>query len=519
MKSFISRFASLILSVLSGFDRLRFRGCSSLLSNDRGVNSYLYQRDLFIKDFPDHARKLSESLVDGTEALAKADGDKVHYLNSPNIDKEATALEIAHQRGLTSGRIAILSCVESCRTFRVRRKEASHHIEIRKEEARCQHFYHYFLHQQIGLCYVRLQSWFPFSVRIGLNGRTWLYQQLQRADIGYQRQDNILVGVDDWQHAQQLLDEQLHTDWPTLLDGLVAQTNPLWSYLRDEARVPYYWVTEQSEWATDILFRSAQNFAKLYPRFLRHSTDVLNCRDVLHFLGRKLPKHGFRAGFKGEVKIDLRERHEGTRAKLWHEQNSVKMYDKVPNGLRLETTINQPGGFTVYRARQGDDTETLGWYPMRKGVADLHRQAQVSQRANDRLAESLATVAETTPLGKLLEPLGRPVIANGKRTRALNPLTSADGQLLRTIAQGDFLLQGFRNRDLRLALHGTPQDKTEQRRQAGQISRKLAMLRAHGLISKVQKTHRYQVSAAGRRILSALLAANAADIGKLGSAA
>jgi hypothetical protein len=430
-----------------------------------------------------------------------------------------TALEIAHQRGLSSGRIAIISCVESCRTFRVRQNKTSKHIEIRKEEARCQHFYHYFLHEQIGLCYVRVQSWFPFSVRIGLNGRTWLYQQLQRAGIGYQRQDNILVGVDDWQRAQQLLDEQLHTDWPSLLNGLVAQTNPLWLYLRDEARVPYYWMTEQSEWATDILFRSSQDFAKLYPRFGRHSIDVLNCRDVLHFLGRKLPKQGFHPSFKGEVKIDVRDRHEGTRAKLWYEQNSVKIYDKVPNGLRLETTINQPGSFTVYRTKEGDETETLGWHRMRKGVADLHRQAEVSQRTNDRLAESLATVADTTPLGKLLEPLGRPVIDQGKRTRALNPLTGADGQLLRTIGQGDLMLQGFRNRDLREALHKTPQDKTEERRQASQISRKLAMLRAHGLIIKVQKTHRYQVSAAGRRILSALLSAHVADTGKLAAAA
>jgi hypothetical protein len=520
MKSFISRFGALILSILSGFDRLRFRGCSRLLNNDRGVNSYLYQRDLLIKAFPDHAEQLTKRLLRGTEALAQAEGIKIHYLNSPNTDKEATALQIAQERSLTSGRIAILSCVESCRTFRVRtQQEGRRHIHLRKEEGRCQHFYHYFLHEQVGLCYVRLQSWFPFSIRIGLNGRTWLYQQLQRAGIGYQRRDNMLLAVDDWPRAQQLLDDQLHTNWPALLDGLMAKANPLWPYLCEEARVPYYWTTEQSEWATDILFRRVEDFARLYPRFLRHSIDVLNCRDVLHFLGRKQPEHRFQRNLKGEVKIDVRDRQEGTRAKLWYEKNSVKIYDKVPHGLRLETTINQPGSFTVYRPREGDDTQTLDWRKMRKGVADLHRQAEVSQRTNERLAESLATVADTTALGKLLEPLGRPVIDNGKRTRALNPLTGADGQLLRTVAQGDFMLQGFRNRDLRVALHGTPQDKADERRQAARISRQLAMLRAHGLIIKVQKTHRYQVSVSGRRILSALLAANVADVGKLAAAA
>jgi hypothetical protein len=152
-------------------------------------------------------------------------------------------------------------------------------------------------------------------------------------------------------------------------------------------------------------------------------------------------------------------------------------------------------------------------------VADLHRQAEVSQRANERLAENLATVADTTPLGKLLEPLGRPVCHDGQRSRALNPLTGADGELLRTIARGDFLLEGFRNRDLRLALFGEPADETVQRRQAGAVTRKLRLLRAHGLIIKVQKTHRYQVSAQGRRILTALLLAHAADADRLAAAA
>src|ERR1700691_1619102 len=255
MKSFLARFAPLILSILSGFDRLRFRGTSRLLCNSRGVNSYLYQHDLLIKEFPAHANYLTRQLVRGTEALAQADGYPIHYLNSPNSDKEAAARARAQQRGRTSGLLAILSCVESCRTYRVRKNEETGHIEIRAEDGRCQHYYHYFQHEQVGLCYVRLQSWFPFTMRIGLNGREWLYQQLQRAAIPYRRQDNKLLEVADWDRAQQLLDEQLHTDCPTLLDGVAAQTTPLLPYLRDEAAVPYYWVTEQSEWATDIQFR------------------------------------------------------------------------------------------------------------------------------------------------------------------------------------------------------------------------------------------------------------------------
>lgn len=517
MKSFLLRFGALIVSVLSGFDRLRFRGCSRLLCNPRGVHSYLYQHDLLIKQYRQHTEQLTRTLVDQTEALAAADGDRVHYLNSPNADKEAAALAIAQQRGLTTGRIAILSCVEGCRTFRVRKNDRGL-IDLVGEPARCQHFYHYFLHDQLGLCYVRLQSWFPFTMRIGLNGRHWLYRQLERERIAYRRQDNLLIAVADWQRAQELLDEQRHTDWPTLLDSLAEQTNPLLPYLRDQARVPYYWVTEQSEWATDILFRSAADLANLYPRLTRHCIEVLGCRDVLRYLGQPVPRQGF-GRCRAQVKSDYRERCEGLRAKFWHDVNSLKAYDKFGCALRLETTINQATLFKVYRTKEGDAEGPKTWRPLRKGVADLHRQAEVSQRANERLAENLASVADTTPLGKLLEPLGRPVVHDGQRTRALNPLTGADGALLRTIARGDFLLEGLRNRDLRLALFGETTDPVQQRRQSAAVTRKLRLLRAHGLLIKVQKSHRYQVSVPGRRILAALLSAYAADASRLAAAA
>jgi hypothetical protein len=105
-------------------------------------------------------------------------------------------------------------------------------------------------------------------------------------------------------------------------------------------------------------------------------------------------------------------------------------------------------------------------------VADLPRRAEVSAAANDRLAESLASVAEPTTLGKLLEPLGHPVVERGRRVaRALHPLSGADGKLLRALASGDYLVQGLRNRDLRAALFGEWQDEEERRRQAGQVTR------------------------------------------------
>jgi hypothetical protein len=265
-------------------------------------------------------------------------------------------------------------------------------------------------------------------------------------------------------------------------------------------------------------FRSPDDLARLYPRITRHCIEVLNCRDVLRYLGYRVPEQGY-GRCAADVKADYRERREGLRAKFWYDTNSLKAYDKFGQALRLEATVNQARSFKVYRTKEADPDGLPSWKPLRKGVADLPRQAEISQRANERFAESLATIADNHPLGKLLEPLGRPVIQDGRRTRALNPLAGADGELLRTIAQGDFLVQGFRNHDLRLALFGATDNADQRRKQSAAVTRKLRLLRAHGLIIKVQKTHRYQISAEGRRILTALLNAHAADAARLAAAA
>jgi hypothetical protein len=81
------------------------------------------------------------------------------------------------------------------------------------------------------------------------------------------------------------------------------------------------------------------------------------------------------------------------------------------------------------------------------------------------------------------------------------------------------LLQGFRNGDVRVALFGACTDGPERRRQGAKVTRWLSLLRAQGLIVKVQKTQRGQLSAQGRRVCTALAAAHATSVNRLTEAA
>jgi hypothetical protein len=75
--------------------------------------------------------------------------------------------------------------------------------------------------------YARIQTWFPFNIQVGLNGREWLARQMDQERLRYRQQGNCFVWIEDYAQAQKLLDRQLETKWAELLNGFRGQLNPL----------------------------------------------------------------------------------------------------------------------------------------------------------------------------------------------------------------------------------------------------------------------------------------------------
>jgi hypothetical protein len=463
---------------------------------------------------------LTAQIRQDAEDRANAQGRPVLYLHNSHMDKEAWAREIAQRDGIREGLIGVLKSVECCWSYQVGSNRDTKRLELRGLPSKCLHYYHYLRDPEVGLLYIRLQTWFPFTVHVGMNGREWLATQMDRIGLGYRRRDNCFPWIEDWAQAQCLCDEQLRTDWPALLNRLLTQVHPALA-LVDPYPTPYYWSMEEGEWASDLAFRSPEALAELAPRLFRHAWLNFDSGDVMRFLGRPgVSERGPHGKFAGEVVTDLKRRPEGRRIKHRLNRNWIKMYDKQGSVLRVETVINDPRDMKVYRAKEGDEQGPKSWQRLRKGVADIHRRAEISQAANERYVEALASVDEDRSLAELAEAVCQPAVQRGRRVRALNPLAAEDAQLLEAVNRGEFAINGFRNHDLRVLLFGEPAaDATERRRQSAAVTRRLRLLRAHGLIHKVPKTHRYQLSPHGREIINALLAARQASIAKLTQAA
>ena len=112
------------------------------------------------------------------------------------------------------------------------------------------------------------------------------------------------------------------------------------------------------------------------------------------------------------------------------------------------------------------------------------------------------------PLRELTASIEKRVRWHGRPVRALHPFEAGDLALLEAVNRGEFAINGLRNRDLQALLFPyPPSNKAETRRRSATISRKLRLLRAHGILQKLPHTHRYQVSDNGRLILNAVLSA------------
>ena len=330
--------------------------------------------------------------------------------------------------------------------------------------------------------HLRLQSWFPFTININLNGREWLGRQLDRARVAYRKKRNCFVWIQDLAKAQALLDEQWRTDWPPLLNSLLQECHPLHREICQPIHQEYYWSASDTEYATDVLFKDAARLGQWYPRFVQHGISSFASPDVMRFLGRNVPTTTGKvnAHFKGEVISDLKHRPEGIRVKHSLNSNSIKVYDKQGSVLRVETTIVRPQEFRVRRAAEGDQQGQKDWRILRRGIADLPRRAQVSHAANQRYLSALAAVTGTTRLSEVAREICQPIVRDGQRYRAINPWAKEDGALLEAISRGEFAINGLRNRDLQRLLYKTKAAGPEQRRRAGAITRKLRLLRGHG---------------------------------------
>jgi len=508
MKTFLSVHQNDILGQITMFDRMIFRGHLLSFFPKNAFLRFLLSQKILLKNFGWYVQTMTKILKDHIQQIAHKAGREVIYLNSAMTkargkSKEDLAREIARREGIREGLICVFSTVENCMSFEVRGNRQTQKLEVVRAARKCLHYYFYLIDREFGFMHIRLQSWFPFQIQLYINGREWMARQMDAKGISYQRYDNTFLEVQRMAEVQKLCQRFVSRKWVRVLEAFARQVNPFLPLLRKAGFGSYWWVLDQAEIATDVMFRERRTLTSLLPEILKYAVTMFSSDDVLRFLGKKL--HG---NFKGQVTTDMKRRPEGYRVKHRVKGNSIKVYDKW-SVLRIETTITQPREFKVLRViRRPRRKPIRQWRPMGKGVGNMVGYFQVGSQTNNRYLEALAQVQQRGKAVKELDGLCQPVTKDGKRYAKLQPLSRTEREVFREVVSTDHVIHGVRNRDVREALYGISEGVSEKeaRRRCARVSRILRKLWAHGLVVRVRNANLYRATLRGYRIMSSVLA-------------
>jgi hypothetical protein len=156
--------------------------------------------------------------------------------------------------------------------------------------------------------HIRLSTWMPFTIQVYVNGHEWLERQLRAENIAYKKVENAFVHIADTRRAQKIAEGLQTLPWQSILHAFARRINPLLKTILKG--MEYYWVIDQAEYATDVIFKNHESLYELYTKWQKHAAVCFQADDIMRFMGRKL--HGL---FNGDIVTKAHQRPSVTRIK------------------------------------------------------------------------------------------------------------------------------------------------------------------------------------------------------------
>lgn len=491
-----------IKGVLSTFDRVIIKGYSRQLSNTKQMGYFLSHNNILLKDFGDYAEKITKSLNDHIENIAKNNNRPYQFIRGNDIDKGVLARKILEENPIDNGLICIFSNIEVCSTMSVIKNGKDKKLELKWANRKCKYYYLYYLDKDFGFMHIKIQSWFPFMVQIYFNGHEWLTQQLIKENIPFEMYNNSFSYIENISKAQEIADKIVDSKISDKFDAMIKEINNFLPVIEETFSRSYYWCLAECEYSTDIIHDSRESIDEYFKTLIEDAYFTFKCNDVMSFFGRKLKDTGFQ--FQGEITSDLRKRNQGFRLKHKMKSNQIKMYDKGYS-IRIETTINDPYEFKILKdvnkiVEHKEIITEKKWLPMNKSISNLYRYAEVCKAINMRYINALPIPCEKEIVIKKLKSISNKIEINNRKYTGYNLFNKNDIELFNILADAGLLVNGFTNKTLRSRYFKDEED-CDSKKIRNKTTRIIDKLRKHGIIKKVGSASKYYVTENGRKII------------------
>jgi hypothetical protein len=373
------------------------------------------------------------------------------------------------------GIAVILKCRESERIAVY--LEKTHRLAV---DQRCvNHYYFYVNDAQCGRMWLRICPYFPFNIRVWMNGHNWLACRLRQEGIAFEQRDNLFVDCANPERLQQLADAFSAEDIRSRVESWLAGLIPFFSDSEQQQGYRHRLYMAQMEYCNNLLFHQKDCLERLFDR-LMDANRTMGHPDKLRIV---FARPHFQPDTRtGEILLKITKRRTPVITSLF-KQTSVKQYVSQSVGLRTESTSYQLRDLSI-----------------KKNIDNLPAARQILGTANERYLEVQQDVLGSYIDRGQLQQLRRPTVSpEGRRV----PGMRVDDPRLMAVLQAIICfayLTGrgrFRTKELLPDIHkatGNLECKLSQLRYD------LGKLRGKGLLVRQPGTQWYQVTCDGYRL-------------------
>jgi len=484
MERFIQLFADFLSLVYHGFDRIVIHGYLSGLSRPEQV-VYFFRQVLGIPVVSKEVlSQRTNDYRDWVEAYARNHKIPIEWAEKGTRKEDYVLPALRRMEKKNAyGVYFIFKSMEQGRTFRISvpkfpAKDPNHRI-LAHQRSRFTHYYFYIRDAVLGPIIVRVASFFPFPATYWLNGHSFIEQELKRKQIGFRKNDNAFLAVDNAAELQAAADR--------LSAEIIGKQLDYWTFLlgpkfskkeRRQMNLSRFYAIAQIEYCRNFIFKRHFPIHKIFERSCELGLWRLTAHRISEIFGVRLNK---RLGGKLATVIEQIEHGHHVFRAYW-KNSFLKQYEKFSRFLRNELVSNN-----------------LRDFGLKKGLNHLDAVRKRFQIITDRFADCQAQWLNVHVDFPLLQRLALPVTIGTVRYPGIKIHQPRIIRLLEVLLHGGTSVGGWTAKQIHQAVL-TTFELSAKTYGLNQLRYDLRKLKGHGLLERDGRRYAYRLSAKGVQV-------------------
>ena len=484
MDLFAKLFDTLLVFIYHCFDRIVIHGYLSGLSRPEQVVYFFHE----VLGIPVVSKEVLSQRTDDyrnwVEAFARNHKIPMEWAEKGlrKEDHVLPALRRMEKLG-AYGVYFIFKSMEQGRTFRISvpkypTQDPNHRI-LAHQRSRFTHYYFYIRDEVLGPIIVRVASFFPFHATYWLNGHSFIERELQRAGIGFHKNDNAFLAVDDVAALQAAADRlspaiiRKQLDYWTLILGPKFSKNE-----RGQMNLSRFYAIAQIEYCRNFIFKRHFPIHKIFERSCEIGLWRLTANRISEIFGVRLHKR-----LRGKLATVIDQIEHGHHVFRAYWKNAfLKQYEKFSRYLRNELCSNN-----------------LRDFGLKKGLDHLDAVRKRFQIITDRFAGFQAECLNVHVDFPLLQRLALPITIGSVRYPGIKIHDTRIIRLLEVLLHGGNTVGGWTAKQIHEAVL-TAFQLSPKTYGLNQLRYDLRKLKGHGLLERDGSRYAYQLTAKGVQV-------------------